>query len=85
MEATINVLVEQVVGLAAREPVLCLFEDLHWAAPTTLELLDRLVGRISGERMLLLVTFRAEFSPPWRGRPELLSVITRATSTPRLR
>ena len=68
-EATIDVLVEQVAGLARRQPVLCVFEDLHWADPTTLELLDRLVGRIVGERVLLLLTFRPEFSPPWRGRP----------------
>ena len=53
----------------ARQPVLCVFEDLHWADPTTLELLDRLVGRIAGERVLLLLTFRPEFPPPWRGRP----------------
>ena len=51
------------------EPVLCVFEDLHWADPTTLELLDQLVGRIVGERVLLLLTFRPDFSPPWRGRP----------------
>ena len=69
MERTIDALVEQVTGLARRRPVLCLFEDLHWADPTTLELLDQLVGRISGERVLLLLTFRPEFSPPWRGRP----------------
>ena len=68
-EATIDVLVEQVAGLARRQPVLCVFEDLHWADPTTLELLDRLVGRIPGERVLLLLTFRPEFPPPWRGRP----------------
>ena len=68
-EATIEALVERVTGLARRRPVLVLFEDLHWADPTTLELLDRLVGRIAGERVLLLLTFRSEFSPPWRGRP----------------
>ena len=69
MERTLDALVEQVTGLARRRPVLCLFEDVHWADPTTLELLDQLVGRISGERVLLLLTFRTEFSPPWRGRP----------------
>jgi predicted ATPase len=53
-EATIDVLVEQVAGLARRRPVLSVFEDLHWADPTTLEMLDRLVGRIVGERVLLL-------------------------------
>ncbi len=68
-EATIDLLVEQVAGLAHRRPVLSVFEDLHWADPTTLELLDRLVARIPGERVLLLLTFRPEFPPPWRGRP----------------
>ena len=69
MERTIDALVEQVTGLARARPVLCLFEDLHWADPTTLELLDQLVVRLTSERVLLLLTFRPEFSPPWRGQP----------------
>ena len=56
-------------GLARRQPVLTVFEDLHWADPTTLELLDRLIGRIAGERVLVLLTSRPDFSPPWKGRP----------------
>ena len=51
--------------------MLCVFEDLHWADPTTLEMLERLVGRIAGERVLLLITFRPDFTPPWRGRLHL--------------
>src|SRR4051794_34237068 len=74
MEATIDVLVEQVASLAHTEPVLCVFEDLHWADPTTLELLGRLVGRIVGERGLLLLPSRPDFPPPWRGRPHATQV-----------
>ena len=68
-ELTIDALVEQVVGLSCKQPVLAVFEDLHWADPTTLELLDRLVGRIPGERVLLLLTSRPDFAPPWKGWP----------------
>ena len=49
--------------------MLAVFEDLHWADPTTLELLDRLIGRIAGERVLLLLTSRPDFAPPWKGWP----------------
>ena len=48
-EATIEVLGERVTDLARTRPVLTVFEDLHWADPTTLELLDRLVGRIADD------------------------------------
>ena len=68
-EATIEALAERVTDLARRQPVLTVFEDLHWADPTTLELLDRLIGRIAGERVLVLLTSRPDFSPPWKCRP----------------
>ena len=63
--------------LARGKPVLCVFEDLHWADPTTLEMLDQMIGRIAAERVLLLLTFRPEFLPPWQGQPH----ITRFRST----
>jgi predicted ATPase len=37
--------------------------------PTSLELLDLIVDRVSALRVLLIVTFRSEFNPPWTGRP----------------
>jgi hypothetical protein len=46
-----------------------IFEDAHWADPTSLELFGRIVDRISSLRVLLVVTFRPEFEPPWIGRP----------------
>ena len=48
-ELTIEALVEQLLGLARQKPVLCIFEDLHWADPTTLEVLGPTIDRI-GQR-----------------------------------
>ena len=47
-ERTLEELVDQVAGLAARQPVLALYEDVHWADPTSLELLDLMVDRVQG-------------------------------------
>lgn len=62
-------LLEQLNGLATRQPVLMLFEDLHWIDPTTLELLQRTVERVRSLPMLLVLTHRPEFSPPWSALP----------------
>jgi predicted ATPase len=63
-----------VEGLAARQPVLMLFEDVHWSDPTSLELLDLIVDRVSALRVLLIVTLRPEFNSPWTGRPHVTSL-----------
>lgn len=47
------------------------FEDIHWSDPTTRESLDLLVDRVSTLRVLVILTFRPEFSPPWVGRPHV--------------
>jgi hypothetical protein len=56
-------------ALARQNSVLMIFEDAHWSDPTTLELFGRVVDRIRTHRVLLLVTFRPDFDPPWVGRP----------------
>ena len=56
-------------ALARQNPVLMIFEDAHWADPTSLEVFSRCVDRIATLRVLLIVTFRPEFEPPWIGRP----------------
>ena len=50
-------------------PVLMIFEDAQWIDPTSLELFGRIVDRVPTLRVLLIVTFRPEFEPPWIGRP----------------
>ena len=73
---TFEVLLEHLAGLAARQPVLILYEDLHWVDPTTLELLDLVVGRIEQQRVLVVATCRPEWAPRWVGHPNvsLLSI-----------
>jgi predicted ATPase len=56
-------------AFAHQNPVLIIFEDAHWTDPTSLELFGRIVDRIPSFRVLLIVTFRPEFEPPWIGRP----------------
>jgi predicted ATPase len=51
-----------------------IFEDAHWTDPTSLELLGRVVDRIATLRVLLIVTFRPEFEPPWIGRPHVTAL-----------
>jgi class 3 adenylate cyclase/tetratricopeptide (TPR) repeat protein len=70
-EETLRALVAQVEGLAARTPVLMLFEDAHWSDPTSLELLDLIIDRAPTLPLLLIVTFRPEFASPWTGRPRV--------------
>ena len=67
-------LVDQLAGLAARRPVLVLFEDVHWIDPTTLELFDLVVERSAQLPVLLLITFRPEFLPPWAGHAHVTAM-----------
>ena len=66
-DRTLKALVDQLVGLAVRQPVLSLCEDVHWADPTMLELLELLVERVQAFPALLVITFRPEFAPRWTG------------------
>jgi predicted ATPase len=54
-----------------------IFEDLHWADPTSRELLDLIVGKIQRLPVLLIATFRPEFQAPWTGQPHVTAVALR--------
>jgi class 3 adenylate cyclase/tetratricopeptide (TPR) repeat protein len=64
----------QVEGLAARQPLLTMYEDAHWSDPTTRESLDLLVDRAPSMRVLAVITFRPEFVPLWIGRPHVSQI-----------
>jgi predicted ATPase/class 3 adenylate cyclase len=70
-EKTLQTLLTQLEGLAAREAVLTVFEDVHWIDPTSLELLDLIIDRVPTLPVLLIITFRPEFAPRWIGRPHV--------------
>ena len=65
-EAELSMLVRLLQSLSVRAPILLLVEDLHWADPSTLELVRSLVERDHGFPMLAVLTARSEFHPPWR-------------------
>jgi predicted ATPase len=68
-EQTLEALTAQVAVLARSNPVLMIFEDAHWIDPSSLEVIGRTVDRLKTLRLLLIVTYRPEFDPPWIGRP----------------
>jgi class 3 adenylate cyclase/predicted ATPase len=68
---TLAVLVEQLLGLARRQPVLMVLEDVHWIDPTTLELVGQALDRIADARVLLLLTARPDHQPALGGHPQL--------------
>jgi class 3 adenylate cyclase/predicted ATPase len=78
---TLELLAAWLVALARLQPAVFVFEDLHWADPTSLELLGSLIARTAGAPLLLLATFRTGFEPPWEG-PTHVSSATVAPLTP---
>ena len=73
-QRTLEALVLQVAALSRQNPVLMIFEDAHWTDPTSLELFGRIVDRIPSLRVLLIVTLRPEFEPPWIGQPHVTAL-----------
>jgi len=73
-EATLDALVSQMESLSQSRPVLLIFEDVHWADPTSIELLGLMVSRAQRVRVLVVITFRPEFSPPWTDHSHVTSL-----------
>jgi hypothetical protein len=73
-QRTLEMLIEQLAGLARDHPVLELYEDVHWIDPSTLELLDLLVERVRTLPVLAVLTYRPEFSPPWSGQAHVTAL-----------
>jgi class 3 adenylate cyclase/tetratricopeptide (TPR) repeat protein len=70
-ERTLEALLRQLAGLAREQPVLMVFEDVHWIDPTSHELLDLTIERVRSLPVLLIITFRPEFQPRWTGQPQV--------------
>jgi predicted ATPase len=73
-EKILHAQLAQVEGLAARQPVVMVFEDIHWSDPTTLESLDLLIDRVPTLGVLVIITFRPEFTPLWVGRAHVTTL-----------
>jgi predicted ATPase len=73
-QKTFAALDAQVETLARQNPILMIFEDAHWADPTSLEAFGRVVDWITHSRGFLIVTHRPEFAPPWTGQPQVTTL-----------
>ena len=91
-QKTQEALVAWLLAETAQQPVLAVWEDLHWADPSTLELLGLLLDQVSTARLLLVLTYRPEFRPSWAprfyiapltltrlGRPQVEEMVLRVT------
>lgn len=58
-------LVNALFELAQRRPLVVLADDLQWIDPSTLDVIEMLVGQADQDRILVLGTARPEFQPPW--------------------
>jgi AAA ATPase domain/Adenylate and Guanylate cyclase catalytic domain len=74
-QKTLEALTAQLAALSRQKPVLMIFEDAHWADPTSLETFGRVVDRIRTLGVLFIVTYRPDFEPPWIGRPHATALI----------
>jgi hypothetical protein len=64
-DETLRALVDATEAIARRQPTVELFEDIHWADPTTLEVIDLLIHRVRNVPLLVVLTHRPEFSSRW--------------------
>jgi predicted ATPase len=73
-QKTLEALTAQLAARSQSKPVLMIFEDVHWIDPTSLEALNRAIERIRTLGVLLIVTYRPEFEPPWIGQPHVTTL-----------
>ena len=73
-EKLFEAVLAQLEAEARHQPVLMVFEDAHWIDPTSRELLDLTVDRVQRLPVLVAITFRPEFQPPWGGRSHVASL-----------
>lgn len=84
-DETLRALVDLTEAATRRQPTVMLFEDAHWADPTTLEVLDLLIDRVSNIPLLIVLTHRPEFQSKWGSHGHVtalnLSKLTRPQSS----
>ncbi len=71
---TIDLLIDILLRRSEKQPVLFIIEDLHWADPSSLELLDRFLLQAETHHVLVLLTYRPQFKPYWHNRSDFLQI-----------
>jgi predicted ATPase len=74
-ERTLQALLQLLAAQAERQATVSVWEDLHWADPSSLEFLTLLIEQIPTTKLLLVLTFRPEFTPPWKPRLHLSQLV----------
>jgi class 3 adenylate cyclase len=83
-QQTLDALVAWMLEEAERQPVLVAWEDLHWADPSTLELLGMLLEQTPTVPMLSVLTFRPEFACPWAIRSHMTPITLNRLERPQV-
>ena len=83
-QQTLDALVAWLLAEAERQPVLAVYEDLHWADPSTLEMLGALLEQVPTVPMLTVLTFRPVFVPPWPSRAHLAPITLNRLERPQV-
>jgi predicted ATPase len=81
-QKTLETIVAILLELAERQPVLLIVEDLHWTDPSTLELLNLVVGQTPTASLLVLLTCRPHFQPSWHHRSYLTEITVNRLAQP---
>jgi class 3 adenylate cyclase/predicted ATPase len=74
-ERTLHALLQILMAQAERQATVSVWEDLHWADPSSLEFLSLLIEQLPTTKLLLVLTFRPEFTPPWKPRSHLTPIV----------
>lgn len=73
-QKTLDLLLALVIAMAAQRFVVVIIEDLQWVDPTTTELIGMLIDQTPGTNIFVLLTFRTEYTPPWKTRAHLTQI-----------
>jgi class 3 adenylate cyclase len=73
-DETIRAIVDLLEVVCRRQPALMLFEDVHWADATSIEVLEQLLDRVARAPLLVVITCRPEFQSPWGSRLHLTAM-----------
>jgi predicted ATPase len=84
MQQTQDALVAWLLEEAERQPMLVVWEDLHWADPSTLEILGLLVDQVPTAPMLIVLIFRPQFVPPWPNRSHMTPITLNRLERPQV-
>ena len=83
-QQTSDLLVALTLEEAELQPVLQSYEDLHWADPSTLEMIGQVIDQVPIVPLLLVLTFRPEFVPPWPQRSHVTPITLNRLERPQI-